>query len=401
VTQEVMMDLSRLKAEVWRRIDDIADDLWDIALKIHDNPELGFQEHKAVAWLTEALEKGGFRVERGVGGMETAFVAVHPAVAEGPAVAFLAEYDALPELGHACGHNIIATIALGAGLGLSPFKETLPGKLMVIGTPAEEGGGGKIKLIEAGVFSDVDVAMMVHPADRTLVERGSLSITEVRIEFHGKAAHASSVPEEGINALDAVIQTFVALNALRQHIRDGARIHGIITHGGTKPNIVPEYAAALFYVRDIDDDYKEELVEKLRKCAEGAALATGAKLTFSRVGPGYRAMRPNHHLAQCFRRYIEELGYTIEPPKGGMGSTDMGDVSQVVPAIHPYIKIAPTGTPGHSHAFAEAARSEEARKGMLAAAKALAAVALELWLIPGFYDEVRREFEETVLKSSE
>ena len=392
------MDLSQVKTEVWKRIDEIADELWDIALKIHENPELGFEEHKAAAWLTAALEKGGFQVERGVGGMETAFVAVHPTQAEGPAVAFLAEYDALPELGHACGHNIIAAIALGAGLGLAPFKETLPGKLMVIGTPAEEGGGGKIKLIDAGIFSDVDVAMMVHPADRTLVERGSLSITEVKIEFHGKPAHASGSPEEGINALDAVIQTFVGLNALRQHIRDGARIHGIITHWGTKPNIVPEYAAALFYVRDIDDDYKEELVEKLRKCAEGAALATGAKLTFTRVGHEYKSMRPNHHLAQSFRKNIEELGFEIDPPKGGMGSTDMGDVSQVVPAIHPYIKIAPTGTPGHSHEFAQAARSEEARKGMIAAAKALAAVALELWLVPGFYEEVRREFEEVVLK---
>ena len=392
------MDLSQVKTEVWKRIDEIADEIWDIALKIHENPELGFEEHKAAAWLTAALEKGGFQVERGVGGMETAFVAVHPTQAEGPAVAFLAEYDALPELGHACGHNIIAAIALGAGLGLAPFKETLPGKLMVIGTPAEEGGGGKIKLIDAGIFSDVDVAMMVHPADRTLVERGSLSITEVKIEFHGKPAHASGSPEEGINALDAVIQTFVGLNALRQHIRDGARIHGIITHGGTKPNIVPEYAAALFYVRDIDDDYKEELVEKLRKCAEGAALATGAKLTFTRVGHEYKSMRPNHHLAQSFRKNIEELGFEIDPPKGGMGSTDMGDVSQVVPAIHPYIKIAPTGTPGHSHEFAQAARSEEARKGMIAAAKALAAVALELWLVPGFYEEVRREFEEVVLK---
>jgi amidohydrolase len=396
-----MMDLSRVKAEVWRRIDEIADELWDIALNLHENPETAFQEHRAMAWLTEALEKGGFRVERGVGGFETAFKAVHPAEAEGPAVAFLAEYDALPELGHACGHNIIATIALGAALGLAPFKGTLPGVLMVIGTPAEEGGGGKIKLLDTGAFSDVDVAMMVHPSDRTLVERGSLAITEVKIEFQGKPAHASGSPEEGINALDAVIQTFNALNALRQHIRDGARIHGIITHGGTKPNIVPEYAAALFYVRAAEDDYKEELVEKLKKCAEGAALATGAKLTFTRVGHEYKAMRPNRRLARSFRRHIEELGYEIEEPHGGMGSTDMGDISQAVPAIHPYIKIAPAGTPGHSHEFAAAARSEEARRGMLAAAKALSAVALELWLLPDFYSEVRREFEEKVLRQEQ
>lgn len=391
------MELSELKARVWGRIDGIAGELWEIALKIHGNPEVAFQERRACSWLSGALEAAGFRVERGIGGLETAFKAVHPATSEGPAVAFLAEYDALPELGHACGHNIIAGIALGAGLGLAPFKGELPGRLMVIGTPAEEGGGGKIRLLEAGAFDDVDVAMMVHPSDRTLAERGSLAITEVKVEFRGRAAHASAEPEAGINALDAVIQTFVALNALRQHIRDGARIHGIITHGGTKPNIVPEYAAALFYVRAAEDDYKEELVEKLRNCAEGAALATGAELTFTRVGHEYKAMRPNHHLAQSFRKNIEELGYEVEEPKGGMGSTDMGDISQAVPAIHPYIKIAPTGTPGHSREFAQAARSEEARKGMIAAAKALAAVALELWLVPGFYEEVRREFEEKVL----
>jgi amidohydrolase len=393
--------MDELKEAVRDNVDRIADRLIEVARDIHEHPELKFAEHHAANLLATELKKAGFAVELGVAGLETAIRAEHPAVSDGPTVAILGEYDALPELGHACGHNLIAAAGLGAALAVGAVKDRLPGRLLFFGTPGEEGGGGKVIMVEAGLFDGVDAAMMFHPSSHTVVDRGSLAITEVVIEFHGKAAHASGAPEKGINALDAVIQTFNSLNALRQHIKDGARIHGIITHGGTKPNIVPEYAAALFYVRDIDDDYKEELVEKLRKCAEGAALATGAKLTFSRVGPGYRAMRPNHHLAQCFRRYIEELGYTIEPPKGGMGSTDMGDVSQVVPAIHPYIKIAPTGTPGHSHAFAEAARSEEARKGMLAAAKALAAVALELWLIPGFYDEVRREFEETVLKSAE
>ena len=383
-----------MKEEIWREIDKLSEDLWDLALRIHAHPELGFEEYQASAWLSEALEKGGFRVERGVGGLPTAFRAVHPAERPGPRIAILAEYDALPELGHACGHNLIAAIAVGAALGLAPFKEKLPGALLVIGTPAEEGGGGKIKLIQAGLFRDVDAAMMVHPADQTLVDRGSLAITEVKIEFHGKAAHASSEPEKGINALDAVIQTFVALNALRQHIKEGSRIHGIITHGGVKPNIVPEYAAALFYVRAPENTYRDELVEKLRKCAEGAALATGARLVFTKVGHEYKAIRPNKTMARVFGRYLAELGYPPEEPKGGMGSTDMGDVSWEVPAIHPYIRICAGEIPGHSREFAEAAKSETAKAAMIAAAKAMAATCLELWTNPELFREVQEEFRQ-------
>ena len=381
-----------MKEQVWQRIDSLSQDLWDLALRIHAHPELGFEEHQAAAWLTEALENGGFRVERGVGGLPTAFRAVHPAEKPGPRIAILAEYDALPELGHACGHNLIAAIAVGAALGLAPFKKGLPGTLLVIGTPAEEGGGGKIKLIQAGIFRNVDAALMVHPSDQTVVDRGSLAITEVKIEFHGKAAHASSEPEKGINALDAVIQTFVALNALRQHIKDGSRIHGIITHGGVKPNIVPEYAAALFYVRSADNAYRDELVEKLRKCAEGAALATGARLTFTKVGHEYKAIRPNKTMAQIFAKYLTELGYPPEEPKGWMGSTDMGDVSWEVPAIHPYIRIGPGEIPGHSREFAEAAKSEGAKKAMIAAAKAVAATCLALWTDPELFRKVQEEF---------
>jgi amidohydrolase len=381
-----------MKEQVWQRIDSLSQDLWDLALRIHAHPELGFEEHQAAAWLTEALENGGFRVERGLGGLPTAFRAVHPAEKPGPRIAILAEYDALPELGHACGHNLIAAIAVGAALGLAPFKKGLPGTLLVIGTPAEEGGGGKIKLIQAGIFRNVDAALMVHPSDQTVVDRGSLAITEVKIEFHGKAAHASSEPEKGINALDAVIQTFVALNALRQHIKDGSRIHGIITHGGVKPNIVPEYAAALFYVRSADNAYRDELVEKLRKCAEGAALATGAKLTFTKVGHEYKAIRPNKTMAQIFAKYLTELGYPPEEPKGWMGSTDMGDVSWEVPAIHPYIRIGPGEIPGHSREFAEAAKSEGAKKAMIAAAKAVAATCLALWTDPELFRKVQEEF---------
>lgn len=381
-----------MRDHVWTRIDELAPELWDLALRIHAHPELGYEEHQAAAWLAEALERGGFRVERGAGGVPTAFRAIHPAQKAGPRIALLAEYDALPELGHACGHNLIAAIALGAALGLAPAKKDLAGTLVVLGTPAEEGGGGKLKLIEAGLFRDLDAAMMVHPADQTLVDRGSLAITEVEIAFHGRAAHASSEPDKGINALDAAIQTFVGLNALRQHIRDGSRIHGIITHGGVKPNIVPEYAAARFYVRAPANAYRDELVEKLRRCAEGAALATGARLEFRLVGHAYKAIRPNRTLARRFAHHIEALGYPVEEPKGGLGSTDMGDVSWEVPAIHPYVRIAEGDVAAHSRAFCAAARAEPARAAMLAAAKALAAVCLDLWADPALVQEMKAEF---------
>lgn len=381
-----------MRERVWQRIDELAPQLWDLALRIHAHPEVGFEEHKAAAWLEDVLAGGGFAVERGVGGLPTAFRAVHPAQRPGPRIALLSEYDALPELGHACGHNLIAAIAVGAALGLAPYKEELPGALVVLGTPAEEGGGGKIKLIGAGLFRDLDAAMMVHPADQTVASRGSLAITEVEIAFHGQAAHASSEPDKGINALDAVIGTFIGLNALRQHIRDGSRVHGIITHGGVKPNIVPEYAAARFYVRAADNAYRDELVEKLRRCAEGAALATGAKLDFRLVGHAYKAIRSNQTLARRFAQHIADLGFPVEQPQGGLGSTDMGDVSWEVPAIHPYIRIGPGVIPGHSRAFCDAARAEPARKAMLAAAKALAAVCLDLWTDPALYPQVRAEF---------
>ncbi len=368
-----------MKERVWQRIDELANELWDLSLRIHAHPELGFEEERAVAWIADMLQGAGFVVEKGAGGISTALRAVHPEERPGPGVAVLAEYDALPGLGHACGHNLIAASAVGAALGLASVKRELPGTLVLLGTPAEEGGGGKIRMIEAGLFEGLDAALMVHPASGTVVDRGSLAITRVEIVFHGRAAHASSQPEKGINALDAVIQTFVGLNALRQHIADGARIHGIITDGGQKPNIVPERAAARFYVRAPENEYRDELVEKLRCCAEGAALATGASLSFDRVGDEYKAIRPDPKLVAAFRRQLAELGIPEDEPSGGLGSTDMGDVSWVVSAIHPYIRITEQDTPGHSREFAEAACGEGARRGMIAAAKAMAGVALELW----------------------
>ncbi len=383
----------QLCQQLWSNIDEAEELLWDLALRIHAHPELSLAEVQASTWLADVLEQHGFHVSRGVGNLPTAFRAEYPTAGTGPTLAIMAEYDALPELGHACGHNLIAAIAIGAGLGLAPLMVDLPGRLIVLGTPAEEGGDGKVKLIRAGLFRDIDAALMVHPSAHTCVTKGLLSVTEVAISSQGKASHASASPEDGINALDAVIQTFNGLNALRQHIRDGARIHGIITNGGQKPNIVPERAAASFYVRAADNTYRDELLAKLERCAQGAALATGATLRI-KTGHSYKSMCLNRTMAEAFRKHIEELGYPNEEPCGGLGSSDVGDVSWEVPAIQPEVRITAEDTPLHSREFAEAACSPLARKAMIAAAKAIAATCLDIWTQPELYRQIRQEFDQ-------
>ena len=382
------------KERVCSEVDRCAERLVRVSQEIYDHPELKFEERRASRLLADALETAGFTVERGVAGIDTAIRAAHPAARDGPTVAILGEYDALPEIGHACGHNLIAAASLGASLTLGTIKAELPGTLLFLGTPAEEGGGGKVILIEKGLFRGVDAAMMFHPATYTVVERGSLAITEVVVEFFGKSSHASESPEKGINALDAVIQTYNGINALRQHLKDGARIHGIITNGGAKPNIVPDRATACFYVRAPESDYRDLLLEKLRCCAEGAALATGATLSFQTVGHSYRAMKTNPPLASAFAANLEALGEPIEPPQHrAMGSTDMGDVSQVVPSIHAYLAICEKAIASHSRDFAEASASSRGQRAMLIAAKALAMTAIDLFTDPDLVERMWEDFK--------
>jgi amidohydrolase len=227
--------IAEIKATVQEAIDELQPELIDLAERIHRHPETKFEEYKASQWLSEAAGAAGFRVEKPIGGLETAFRASYSGSAEGPTIALLAEYDALPKLGHACGHNLIGTASLGAALGLQAVMDKLPGSIQLIGTPGEEGGGGKVILAEAGVFDDADVAMMFHPGRQTVLWKHALARRKLFIEFFGKSAHAAASPEKGINALDATIQTFQNINALRQHIEDSARIHGIIPHGGDAP----------------------------------------------------------------------------------------------------------------------------------------------------------------------
>jgi amidohydrolase len=310
-------------------------------------------------------------------------------------VAFLAEYDALPGLGHACGHNIIGTSALGAGLAMKEVLPELAGTVRVIGTPAEEGGGGKVYLVEAGLFDGVDAALIVHPSSKTKVRGTSLTSYKISIEFHGVPAHAAAKPDEGINALDAVIQTYNGINALRQHLRDDVRVHGIITHGGDAPNIVPEYAAAKFYVRAADVPYTEEVLEKVRACAEGAALATGARLTFEEYAPHYENMLANPTLAHLAEANLAALGRGVTPPeeKERMGSTDMGNVTQVVPGLHPSIAIGPEEMGGHTVEFREAAASPAGHQGLIDAAKLMAMTAVDLLAVPENIRRARQTFE--------
>jgi amidohydrolase len=386
--------MSAIKDEINRALDRLADDLERLSHQIHANPELGFQEVKAAGWLADFLAAHGFKVERGVAGVETAFRATLEA-GDGPTIAVLCEYDALPGIGHACGHNVIAAAGAGAGAGLAAVKDRLPrGRILVIGTPAEEGGGGKIRLIRGGVFKDVDAAMMVHGWAGWLAHQDLLGIVRVGFEFTGKAAHASAYPWDGVNALDAVIQTFNNISMLRQQIRPECRIHGIVSHGGAAPNIIPEFAAATFLVRAPTLDEMWALHKRVIACAEGAARATGCTLKVVEQDNAYAPFKRNTTLVEAFRANLRRFAVTeTAEDREHLGSSDVGNVSQVLPTIQPMVKIAPDGTPVHSRAFLEAAASPLAREGLLISAKSMAMTALDLLAEPALLAQARQEFQ--------
>ena len=385
--------MSAVKDLIGQAVDRLGDELEALSRQIHDNPELAYQEVKAAGWLSDFLGQQGFKVERGVAGVETAFRGTIE-TGQGPTIAILCEYDALPQIGHACGHNVIATAGAGAGAALAAVRERLPkGRIQVIGTPAEEGGGGKVKLIQGGVFRDVDAAMMIHGFDRWILHQDLLGIVRVGFEFRGKAAHASADPWEGVNALDAVIQTFNNVSMLRQQMRPDARIHGIVTHGGAAPNIIPEMAACTFYVRAAKLDYMWELHRRVVACAEGAARATGCTLsTIDKEAP-YEPLKRNDTLLDLFRANMQAVGAQELPAPDRLGSSDIGNVSQVIPAIQPMVQIAPSGTPIHSRAFEAAAVTPLARQGMCQAAKTMAMTTYDLLADPGLVKRARAELD--------
>ena len=380
-----------MREAILRAIDDAADELIGLARKIHATPEIAFQEVKASQWLTETLEKRGFKVQRGVADLPTAFRAERAAGPGGPSVAFFAEYDALPEIGHACGHNLICTAALGAGIGLAAVAG-VSGKVLVMGTPAEEGGGGKVLMLQRGAFAGIDAALMFHPADYTLTMRPSLASYRLKVKFVGRAAHAAAAPYEGINALDGLIQMFVNIGLLRQQLRDDARVHGIITYGGAAPNIIPDRAEAAFSVRATDSVYAAKVLEKVINCGRAGAAATGATFEHE-TQKGYEAMKPNRSLAGAIERHLQELGWTVDlpPQRTRMGSTDMGDVSQRIPSLHPYLTIGKSVS-GHTVEFREAAKSDEGFRAMLTAAKVMALTGFDVMTNSSFLEQVRADF---------
>jgi amidohydrolase len=375
-------------------IDAQAAALAQLARKIHANPELRFEEKQASAWLADTVEQAGVQIERGVGDLPTAFRA-RVGRGGGPRVAILAEYDALPEIGHACGHNLIAGGAIGAFLGLASVAKDLAGEVLLLGTPGEEGGGGKIKLLEAGAFEGVDAAMMFHPLDRDLLSHAALASEWLTFSFTGKPSHAAASPWDGHSALSAVIQTFNLIDSQRVHFRDGSRVHGFITNGGQAVNIIPEHAACQFSVRAPRAAYVSELVERVQDCAKAAALATRAELEIDRRA-GYRDMKNNMTLAHAFGDALASLGRRApdDDPHVGAGSTDMGDVSQHVPSIHPYLAICARGeTMCHEHAFAAHAASDQGIAAMLDAARAMALTAHRFLSDGDLRAKVRAEFE--------
>jgi amidohydrolase len=386
--------VSTLKTDIQRAADELAHELEELSRKIHDHPELGYQEVQACGWLSAFLEAKGFHVERGVGGVPTAFRATVSGAGNGPTVAIMCEYDALPSIGHACGHNIIATSGAGAGAALAAVRSRLPaGRIQVIGTPAEEGGGGKVKLLRAGTFEGVDCAMMIHGFDRTILHQDLLGIVRVDLEYAGKAAHAAADPWVGINALDACIQTFNAVSMLRQQVRPDCRIHGIISNGGAAANIIPEYAKATFYVRAPRIDTMWELYRRVVACAEGAARATGAKLTVTQNEMVYEPLKRNQTLLDLFAANMRDAGLVEgEPVPDRLGSSDVGNVSQALPTIQPMVAIAPTGMAIHTRDFVDAAVKPLAHAGMLAAAKTMAMTAYDLLADPGRVRAAKEEF---------
>jgi len=383
-----------LKQEVCASVDRLAPELVHVSHAIHADPELAFEEVRAARLLAETARAHGLAAQQSVYGLATAIEA--RVGASGPTVALLSEYDALPGIGHACGHNIIATTALGAALALAELGPRLPGRLRWLGTPAEERGGGKEIMARNGAFEGVDAALMVHPAGVDLATMPCLAIAELEATYFGVASHASAMPERGVNALDAIVLAYQAIAALRQHIRPTERLHGIITDGGQAPNIVPERAAGRFYVRAADAGALAALKPRVEGCFHAGADATGARLELVWGDVDYLDLDTSWPLARRYQANAESLGRAFFPfdklPPGVQGSTDMGNVSHRVPSIHPMIAASPPNVSIHNAEFAKWAGSELGDRAVVDGAKALAMTALDFLCDPGLRSEVARAF---------
>jgi amidohydrolase len=385
--------MEKIKKDIQNEVQMHQQELVEVCLKIHANPEVGWKEVKSSRLLSDYLERRGFEIDRGICDIPTAFRAQYGR--GDPVIAFMAEYDALPEIGHGCGHNIIGTAAVGAGIASKFAADKFGGTILVFGTPAEEYVGGKVIMAERGAFKGIDVAMMVHPRTQlNLVGLRHLAVISLDVEFWGKAAHAAAAPWDGISALESLILAFNNINALRFHTRDRSRISGVITDGGRVPNVVPDYSAGKFSIRAPDDASLDELCEKVLDCFKGAALSTGARLEY-RWGMKCASMRHNLALIQLWTHNMQALGRKVDGVLDTGGSTDMGNVSMIVPAMHPFIAISSKALTLHSAEFADAARSSEAMEALIDATKALAMTAADVISEPETLSRVKEEFFDT------
>ncbi len=367
-------------------------EVWELARQIGERPELGYKEYFASEVLCSYLRKHGFEVKLGIAGVETAFMAQFSGTRPGPRIAYLAEYDALPGVGHGCGHNLIGAASAGAAVILSKSLE-LAGEILVIGSPAEETSGAKVTLVKEGIFNDVDAAIMFHPGSQNVPVISSLALDALEFTFHGRAAHSVAATNFGINALDAVINFFVGINALKKQISQDMKVNGIITEGGTAPNIIPERAVARFYIRAKKRKELDELREQVIRCAQGAAAMVSAKVTWQKFEFSYDEMHTNLALAASFTKNLQALGiHQIASPQTAMGSVDMGNVSRAVPAIHPYLTLG-TGTEiPHTRDFAQAALSVEGERLVNLAMLTLALTGWDVLSDKKLLHQMKREF---------
>ena len=389
-------DIARLKARVTEVIDAAAADLVHVSHEIHDHPEQNFEEHFAAELLATVGRRLGLDTERNVYGAATAVAAE---AGSGPVVCVMSEYDALPEIGHGCGHNVIAAAGLGAAIGLAAVAGDAGGRLRWLGTPAEEGGGGKIVMARHGALDDVELAMMVHSADADLTQIDAIALQQLIVDYTGTEAHAAAAPHMGRNALDAAVLGYVGVAALRQHIRSTERVHGIFTKAGDKPNIVPREASTEWYVRSDTISSLNELKPRVLAALQAGASACGCSSSHTWVGDAYADLVSNDTASSLYVANIAQLGRQVTDPRRGghrvVGSTDMGNVSHLVPSIHPMIAAAPAHTVSHTADFARHAVGALADSAVIDGAKAMAMTVIDFWTDEGIRRAVREEFERT------
>ncbi|MFL2120514.1 M20 family metallopeptidase [Marinilactibacillus psychrotolerans] len=379
-------------------IRDLRPELQGLSEYIYEHPELGHEEFLSSKAHVELLKKHGFEVEYPYLEVETAFRAVYKGTKEGPTIAYLSEYDALPGIGHGCGHNLLGSTDTGAGIALSKLVDEIGGRVVVLGTPAEETNGDKVTMAAADTFDDIDVAFCTHPSDGYYTSGTSMAMEAIEFRFYGKTAHAAAAPFEGLNALDACLNTFNNINSFRQQMHPSARVHGVIKDGGEAANIIPEYTRAEFYVRAMDMPYLNELREKVIKCAEAGAMAAGCTMEWDYYEASYQNLVTNETLSKRYNQNMKLLGVKMqEEERDSMGSMDMGNVSQVVPAINPYFEITNGKTvSAHTIEFRECTRTEEAYKGMENTIAAFTQTAIDLITDSTLLESVKEEFNNSI-----